>query len=56
MDFQDMFEPFDLGGLTLPNRFVFPPIKTAYGTPQGNVTDVHLRYYRQIAQAGPAKP
>jgi 2,4-dienoyl-CoA reductase-like NADH-dependent reductase (Old Yellow Enzyme family)/thioredoxin reductase len=39
--------------MTLANRFIFPPIKTAYGTPKGNVTDGHLTYYRQIAKNGP---
>jgi len=49
-----VYEKFNLGTLSLSNRFVFPPIKTAYGTPQGNVTDRHLTYYRQIAGSGPA--
>jgi 2,4-dienoyl-CoA reductase-like NADH-dependent reductase (Old Yellow Enzyme family)/thioredoxin reductase len=48
-----MFSEITLGNLTLANRFVFPPIKTAYGTPKGNVTERHLRYYRQIAAKGP---
>jgi len=48
-----MFEQSDCGGKTLANRFVFPPIKTAYGSPKGNVTERHLTYYRQIAQNGP---
>jgi len=50
---QSLFETMPLGNLTLANRFIFPPIKTAYGTPTGNVTDGHLTYYRQIAQNGP---
>ena len=50
---QEMFEATTLGGLRLANRFVFPPIKTAYGTPQGQVTDRQLTYYRQIAGKGP---
>jgi 2,4-dienoyl-CoA reductase-like NADH-dependent reductase (Old Yellow Enzyme family) len=50
---QRLFETMTLGNLTLSNRVVFPPIKTAYGTPKGNVTDRHLTYYRQIAQNGP---
>jgi 2,4-dienoyl-CoA reductase-like NADH-dependent reductase (Old Yellow Enzyme family)/thioredoxin reductase len=50
---EKMFETFNLGGLTLANRFVFPPIKTAYGMPDGRVTDRHLTYYRQIAKNGP---
>ena len=50
---QRLFETAALGNLTLVNRFVFPPIKTAFGTPKGHVTDRHLALYRQIAQNGP---
>ena len=50
---QRLFETMALGNLTLANRFIFPPVKTAYGTPKGNVTDGHLTYYRQIAENGP---
>ncbi len=49
-----MFEPMSLGNLTLANRFVFPPIKTACGTPQGKVTERQVTFYRQIAHNGPA--
>ncbi len=48
-----MFEQFNCCSLTLANRFIFPPIKTAYGSPKGNVTERHQTYYRQIAQNGP---
>ena len=51
---QEMFVATTLGTLKLANRFIFPPIKTAYGTPQGKVTDFHLSYYRRIACNGPA--
>ncbi len=50
---QRLFEGMKLGNMNLANRFIFPPIKTAYSTPKGNVTDQHLTYYRQIAQQGP---
>jgi len=53
MDMEQMFMPFNLGDLTLANRFVFPPVKTAFGTPEGVVTDRHLSFYRQIATDGP---
>ncbi|MEN8245706.1 MAG: FAD-dependent oxidoreductase [Thermodesulfobacteriota bacterium] len=53
MNMEQMYEPYKLGDLTLANRFVFPPIKTALGTPQGVVTDQHLEFYRQIASNGP---
>lgn len=48
-----MFKKFKLNGLDLANRFVFPPVKTGYGTPQGTVTDRQLVFYQQIAQNGP---
>jgi 2,4-dienoyl-CoA reductase-like NADH-dependent reductase (Old Yellow Enzyme family)/thioredoxin reductase len=47
------FQPHQLGSLTLANRFVFPPIKTGYGMPQGIVTDRQIAYYRRIAHDGP---
>ncbi|MEE4113983.1 MAG: hypothetical protein V2I40_14285, partial [Desulfobacteraceae bacterium] len=50
---QRLFDTIALGNLTLANRFIFPPIKTACGTSKGNVTDRHLTYYRQIAHNGP---
>jgi 2,4-dienoyl-CoA reductase-like NADH-dependent reductase (Old Yellow Enzyme family)/thioredoxin reductase len=53
MNVEHMLEPFKIGDLTLANRFVFPPIKTALGTPEGIVTDRHLIFYQQIATNGP---
>jgi 2,4-dienoyl-CoA reductase-like NADH-dependent reductase (Old Yellow Enzyme family) len=50
---RNVFEKCTLSGLEVANRFVFPPIKAAYGTPNGIVTDRHLVYYRQIARRGP---
>jgi 2,4-dienoyl-CoA reductase-like NADH-dependent reductase (Old Yellow Enzyme family)/thioredoxin reductase len=51
---ESMFERFTLGTLKLANRFVFPPIKLAYGNPDGTVTDRQLLFYQQIAEEGPA--
>jgi len=48
-----MFSGFTLDNLKLSNRFVFPPVKTAYGNPQGVVTDRQLTFYKQIARNGP---
>ena len=48
-----MFKKFKLNGLDLANRFVFPPVKTGYGTPQGEVTQRQLMFYQQIAKNGP---
>jgi 2,4-dienoyl-CoA reductase-like NADH-dependent reductase (Old Yellow Enzyme family)/thioredoxin reductase len=49
-----MFEEFKLGTAKLVNRFVFPPIKLAYGNPNGTVTERQLQFYSQIAREGPA--
>ncbi len=48
-----MFSGFTLGNLKLINRFVFPPVKTAYGNPKGIVTERQLTFYKQIASNGP---
>ena len=49
-----MFKEFKLGSLNLSNRFVLPPLKLAYGKPDGTVTERQLTFYRQIAKNGPA--
>ena len=51
---QRLFKGFNLGSVRMSNRFVFPPIKLGYGNPDGTVTDRQLRFYRRIAQQGPA--
>jgi 2,4-dienoyl-CoA reductase-like NADH-dependent reductase (Old Yellow Enzyme family)/thioredoxin reductase len=48
-----MFKEFKLDDLKLANRFVFPPVKTGFGSPQGTVTERQLIFYRQIANNGP---
>ena len=48
-----MFERTNLGRIKLPNRFIFPPIKLAYGLPDGTVTNRQLLFYRQVASEGP---
>ena len=51
---QRMFHPYKIGNLELVNRFIFPPVKTGYGSPQGETTPRQLEFYRQIAHNGPA--
>ncbi len=48
-----MFKEFTIGNLELANRFVFPPVKTGYGAPEGTVTDRQLTFYHRIAKNGP---
>jgi 2,4-dienoyl-CoA reductase-like NADH-dependent reductase (Old Yellow Enzyme family)/thioredoxin reductase len=50
---EKLFSEMTLGGLKLENRFVFPPVKTAYGSLQGTVTGRQIGFYRQIAREGP---
>lgn len=51
---ETMYKGFTLGTLEMVNRFVFPPIKLAYGNPDGTVSGRQLVFYQQIAKEGPA--
>ena len=48
-----MFETYNLANKELQNRFVFPPIKTGYGNPDGTISERQLIFYRQISEGGP---
>ncbi|HDS45997.1 MAG TPA: NADH:flavin oxidoreductase [Methanomicrobia archaeon] len=50
--FDAVFQPPTVGGVTLPNRIVFPAVQTNYATTDGLVTDRLLRFYREIARGG----
>lgn len=45
-----LLEPVKIGTLELKNRIVFPPISSAYGSPDGFVTDAMISYYKNIAK------
>jgi len=50
-----MPSPFDsirIGSLELPNRIAMAPVKTAYGTTDGRVTDRTVAYFRRRAEGG----
>lgn len=47
-----LFEPVDLGPVTLANRIVMAPLTRSRATPDGDVLDRHVEYYRQRASAG----
>ena len=51
---ENMYEGFVLGNVELANRFVFPPIKLAYGNPDGTVSERQVLFYQQVAKDGPA--
>lgn len=47
-----LFDPFDLGGLRLPNRIVMPPMTRARAGAGGVPTRLMAEYYSQRAAAG----
>jgi 2,4-dienoyl-CoA reductase-like NADH-dependent reductase (Old Yellow Enzyme family)/thioredoxin reductase len=46
------FEPIRIGSLELPNRLAMAPMKTAFGTTSGEVTERLLAYFRRRAEGG----
>ncbi len=46
------FDSIAIGSLTLRNRLVMAPVKTAFGDIEGKVTDRLIRYYRRRARGG----
>ncbi len=49
---EKLFTPIRLGKLEVRNRIVCPPLVTGYGTPSGEVTDGHLKWYETFARGG----
>ncbi|NQU06493.1 MAG: hypothetical protein HQ568_10400, partial [Calditrichaeota bacterium] len=46
------FSKFQIGDVSLPNRLIMAPIKTAFGSLSGEVTHRHLAYYHRRAEGG----
>lgn len=47
-----LFDPIDIKELRLKNRIVMPPMATGMATPEGEVTDRHIRHYTARARGG----
>ena len=47
-----VFNGINIGGLTLPNRLIMAPVKTAFGAMDGEVTERLMSYYRRRAEGG----
>ena len=47
-----VFESVMIGPLELPNRLVMAPVKTAFGGPDGKVTERLIHYYSRRAAGG----
>ena len=48
----ETFSGMQIGEVTLPNRLVMAPVKTAFASPTGEVVHKHLAYYRRRAEGG----
>ncbi|KAA0257057.1 FAD-dependent oxidoreductase [Deferribacter autotrophicus] len=47
-------EPVSIKNLKFKNRFIMAPIKTGYGSPNGDVNERHLTYYDNVSKSGVA--
>lgn len=52
MKFEAMFSPISIGSVTVPNRFVVPPMGTNYANEDGTFSDRSLAYYEARAKGG----
>lgn len=51
-NFEILFQPIEIGPLTIKNRIVMPAMGTLYATWNGEVTDRMIDYYRERARGG----
>jgi 2,4-dienoyl-CoA reductase-like NADH-dependent reductase (Old Yellow Enzyme family)/thioredoxin reductase len=47
-----LFQPLQVGRLTLPNRLLMTTVKLGYATPNGEVTERHTGFYVRRAEGG----
>lgn len=52
MKFPAMFSPVKIGNVTIPNRFVVPPMGNNLANTDGTLSDVSLSYYEARAKGG----
>ena len=52
MKFSIMFKPIQIGSVTVPNRFVVPPMGNNLANPDGTLSDRSLAYYTARAKGG----
>ncbi|AJH01625.1 NADH oxidase [Clostridium beijerinckii] len=52
MKFKSMFTPIKIGPMTVPNRFVVPPMGNNFANTDGTLSDKSLAYYRERAIGG----
>lgn len=52
MAYPRLFEPFQIGNMTLKNRIAMAPMETHLGEPDGGVNNEIIAYYRERARGG----
>ncbi len=52
MSYPKLFSPLRIGAMQLRNRVVMAPMTRSRATDDDLVTDLHVAYYRQRANAG----
>ena len=52
MKFPTMFSPVQIGTVTVPNRFVVPPMGNNLANTDGTLSDRSLSYYQARAKGG----
>ena len=51
-NFPNMFKPIQIGTVTVPNRFVVPPMGNNFANPDGSMSDRSAAYYEARAKGG----
>ncbi|MDD5953163.1 MAG: FAD-dependent oxidoreductase [Oscillospiraceae bacterium] len=52
MNYNAMFSPVKIGGVTVPNRFVVPPMGNNFANGDGSLSDRSRAYYEERAKGG----
>ena len=52
MKFSNMFSPIQIGSVTVPNRFVVPPMGNNFANTDGTLSECSLAYYQSRAKGG----
>ncbi len=52
MNFKSMFQPIEIGSVTIPNRFAVPPMGNNLANTDGSLSDRSLAYYEARAKGG----
>ena len=47
-----LLKPIQVGGLTLKNRIMFPPLTTGYEERDGSIGERSLTFYERLAKGG----